>query len=60
LGDQPQDVVEHLSRHRDPGHLEHDVTAVANHLGTDLDQLLPIGVKKGVKLILFNLEVFAS
>ena len=32
--------MEHLSRHRDLGHLEHDVAAVAHHLGADLDQLL--------------------
>ena len=40
-GDQPQDVVEHLSRHRDLGHLEHDVAGVADDLGADLDRLLP-------------------
>ena len=40
-GDQPQDVVEHLSRHRDLGHLEHDVATVADHLSADLDQLIP-------------------
>jgi hypothetical protein len=41
LGDQPQDVVEHLSRHRDLSHLEDDVAAVAYHLCADFDQLLP-------------------
>jgi hypothetical protein len=37
----PQNVLEHLSWHRDLGHLERNVTPVANHLGADLDQLLP-------------------
>jgi hypothetical protein len=39
--DERQDFLEHLPRHRDLGHLERDVPAVADHLGTDLDQLLP-------------------
>ena len=32
--------LEHLSRHRDLGHLESDVAAVADNLRADLDQLL--------------------
>src|SRR5271170_7195756 len=39
-GDQRQDLGEHLSRHRDLGHLESHVAPVADHLGSDLDQLL--------------------
>src|SRR6516162_3668227 len=39
-GDQRQDFPEHLLWHRDLGHLEGDVAAVADHLGADLDQLL--------------------
>ncbi len=39
--DEHQDILEHLPRHRDLDHLEHDVAAVADHLGADLDQLLP-------------------
>jgi hypothetical protein len=39
-GNKRQDVGEHLSRHCDLGHLERDVAAVADDLGTDLDQLL--------------------
>jgi hypothetical protein len=35
-----QDIGEQLLRHRDLGHLEYDITAVAHHLGTDLDQSL--------------------
>jgi hypothetical protein len=38
--DQPQDLSEHLSRHRDLSHLEGDVTAMADDLRADLDQLL--------------------
>ena len=38
--DQPQDLCEQFSRHRDLGHLEHGVASVAHDLGTDLDQLL--------------------
>ena len=40
MGDQHQDFLEHLSRHRDLGHLERDVATVADDLGDDLDQLL--------------------
>src|SRR5271165_2029387 len=40
-GDQTENVVEHLSRHRNLGHLKRDVAAVADHLGGDLDQLFP-------------------
>jgi hypothetical protein len=40
LGDQHQDFLEHLSRHRDLGHLKGRVAAVAHDLGADLDQLL--------------------
>ena len=39
-GDQHQDLLEHLARYRDLGHLEDDVAAVADHLGADIDQLL--------------------
>jgi hypothetical protein len=39
-GDQRQDFLEHLPRHCDLGHLEGDVAAMADDLGTDLDQLL--------------------
>ena len=39
-GDQRQDVGEHLSRHRDLGHLECDVSAVTDDLRTDFNQLL--------------------
>src|SRR5271169_788855 len=39
-GNDHEDFVAHLSWHCDLGHLEHDVAAVADHLGTDLDQLL--------------------
>ena len=37
--DQPQHLMEHLPRRRDLGHLEHDVTAMADDLGADLDKL---------------------
>src|SRR5438477_12674848 len=40
-GDQRQDFLEHLLRHRDLSHLKGGVAAVADDLGTDLDQLLP-------------------
>jgi hypothetical protein len=40
-GDQRQDFVEHLTRHRDLGHLERDIPPVADNLRTDLDQLFP-------------------
>jgi hypothetical protein len=39
-GDQHQDFPEHLPRHRDLGHLERDVAAMADDLRADLDQLL--------------------
>ena len=39
-GDQRQNFLEHLPRHRDLGHLECDVAAVAHDLGADLNQLL--------------------
>ncbi len=38
--DQPQDFPEQVSRHRHLGQLERDVPAMADHLGTDLDELL--------------------
>src|SRR6266516_253994 len=38
--DQPQDSLEQFLRHRDLGHLEDDVAAMAHDLGADLDQLL--------------------
>ena len=40
-GDQRQDFVEHLTRHRDLGHLERDVPPMADNLGVDFDQLFP-------------------
>jgi len=40
-GNEHEDFVEHLSWHCDLGHLEHDIAAVADHFGADLDQLLP-------------------
>ena len=39
--DQPQDFLEQFPRHRDLGHLEDDVAAMAHDLGADLDELLP-------------------
>lgn len=42
FGDQPQDVGEEVSRNSDFGHLERNVAAVADDLGADLDQLLPV------------------
>src|SRR6266851_1794004 len=39
-GDQQQDFLEHLPRHRDLGHLEDGIAPVADDLGADLDQLL--------------------
>jgi len=39
--DQPQDLLEQFSRHRDLGHLEDGVPGMAHDLGADLDQLLP-------------------
>ena len=38
--DEPQNLLEHLPWDGDLGHLEHDVAAVAHHLGADLDQLV--------------------
>src|SRR3954468_11194943 len=38
--DQPQDLGEHLSRHRDLSHLESHVAPMADDLRADLDQLL--------------------
>jgi len=40
LRDQHQEFPEHLSRHRDLGHLKGRVAAVAHDLGADLGQLL--------------------
>ena len=39
-GDQHQDIGEHLPWHRDLGHLEREIAAVAGALGGDLDELL--------------------
>ena len=39
--DQPQNLLEQFLRHRDLGHLEDDVAAMAHDLGVDLDELLP-------------------
>ena len=39
-GDQRQDFLEHLPRHRDLGHLEGHIAAVADDLRADFDQLL--------------------
>ena len=38
--DELQNILEHLPRHCDLGHLKCDVTAMAHDLGADLDQLL--------------------
>ena len=38
--DQRENFLEHLSRHRDLGHLERDLAPVADDLRADLDQLL--------------------
>jgi hypothetical protein len=40
LGDQRQDFLEHLYWHRELGHLEYDVAAMADTFAADLDQLL--------------------
>ncbi len=39
--DPPQDFPKQVPGHGDFGQLERDVPAMADHLGTDLDQLLP-------------------
>ena len=39
-GDQHQDIGEHLPWHRDLGHLEREIAAVAGDLGADLDERL--------------------
>ena len=39
--DQPQDLLEQFLRHRDLGHLEHDVAAMADDLDADLHDFLP-------------------
>jgi hypothetical protein len=39
--DQPQDLPEQVSRHRHLGKMERDVPRVADHLRTDLDELVP-------------------
>jgi len=39
--DQPQDLLEQFLRHRDLGHLEDDVAAMAHDLGADLHELFP-------------------
>ena len=49
-GDQPQDVAEPLSRHRDLGHLEHDLAPVADNLDADPDQLFPIAEVVGERM----------
>ncbi len=38
---QAQDFPEQFPRNRNLGQLERDVPAMADHFGTDLDQLLP-------------------
>ena len=54
-GDQRQDFLEHLPRHRDLGHLEGHVAAVADDLGADLDQLLPqAGQRPRLRGLLIN------
>ena len=40
FGDQPQDLCKQHPRHRNLGHLEGDIAAVADDLRADLDQLL--------------------
>ena len=39
-GDQRQDLLEHLPRHRDFGHLKRNVPPMADDLGADLGQPL--------------------
>ncbi len=39
--DQPHDFPKQATRHRNLGQLERDVAVMADHLGTDLHQLLP-------------------
>ena len=39
--DQPQDFLEQFPRHRDLGHLEDDVAAMAHDLGADLHEFSP-------------------
>jgi hypothetical protein len=50
---------EHLLWHRDLGHLEGDVAAVADHLGADLDQFLSKTVSDHASAILGIPSVFA-
>jgi len=38
---QAQDFPEQFPRHRNLGQLERDIAAMADHLGSDLDQFLP-------------------
>jgi hypothetical protein len=56
LGDQHQDFLEHLSRHRDLGHLKGCVAAVAHDLGAVLPlpwRHFPTRVSRGVTAPLF-------
>jgi hypothetical protein len=41
ITDQARDCLEQLPRHRNLGELKCDITAVADHLGSNLDQFLP-------------------
>jgi hypothetical protein len=38
---QPRDLLEHLQRYHDLGHLKRDVAWWSHHLGADLEQLFP-------------------
>jgi hypothetical protein len=46
--DKPQNLLEHQPWDCDLGHLEHDVTTVAHHLGADLDQILLEGGQRPI------------
>src|SRR5258708_12250699 len=46
--DEPQNLLEHLLRDGDLGHLEDDIAAVARHLRADLDQLVLQGRQRPV------------
>ena len=46
--DKLQNLLDHLPWDCDLGHLEHDVAAVAHHLGADLDQLVLQGRQRPV------------
>jgi hypothetical protein len=49
--DKSQNLLEHLPRDYDLGYLEHDVAAVAHHLGSDLDISFSLRVVSDQSLI---------